>query len=933
MRRPAPSLARLALATALAMAFVLARVSGPDARPAPASLRAGRDPHTGERVVRPRPALPERSWDVQPGLASAGPDVAVQTLPLDDSYPERVLEEIRLDQARDPASITLLPTSQSYDRGDIAVIEDDGTILVPAGANVRIDAPALTRKFLSIHNDEYDDICVFAASNITNLSLDGGFAYELNVKNEIQGIGLDLFDYTPSFGSGGTLCSFQNFNRLSVYPEDPNAAVVASNSSLDVIEHETGHRFAAYTTFLDADTASYAILGRDDQHWGFLFNSLASEIEGNQWRDNGDGTFTSTQATTRWCYLDEYLFGLRDSSEVDTLWYIANPAIFVPPNPYTRKSAPETSVTATGNRRAVDISQITAVNGLRSPGKLVSPKTFHIAFVLLVRNGEAPTPADLAKLDLFRSQFLPHFAAAVHGLASMNSHLNSVAGTVAIASVPLKDTENTTLPRPVSADMSIAQKSRLIGFDPGSPQLHYRVNGASYSAVPMAPQGGDTYAAAIPAQPNGSSVDYYLTAASDSAGITGTLPAGAPGTPFHYLVGPDTTPPVLSHLQPPDPSVAQMPLPVRVQAFDNLGLDSLAVEWQKTGSPPQTIAVRATGDGPYTFAIGAGAAYGDVISYHFTAVDRASLRNRTRVPVATAPFSLLVGNNYAETFEQGDGAYTHAALTVNHGDAWHLESGAGHTPGGALAWKCGAVGPGTYPSNLDAGLVSAPFLVTPSAQLRFWHAYSAETDNTPTNAYDGGVVDLSLDNGGSWSRITPVGGYPRVLLSGPSAPLANGTPVYSGSSGGFVQATFDLAPFAGQTARARWRFVSDSFVELAGWTLDDVTVTGTGGVPVSVPLAPGEAFALGRAVPNPGIVRSSVSYRLPVAQDVTLALYDVRGRLTRVLAQGPRAAGAYAADWDGRLADGSNAPAGLYFVRLLGSVSGSRTGRLVWVSR
>ena len=122
--------------------------------------------------------------------------------------------------------------------------------------------------------------------------------------------------------------------------------------------------------------------------------------------------------------------------------------------------------------------------------------------------------------------------------------------------------------------------------------------------------------------------------------------------------------------------------------------------------------------------------------------------------------------------------------------------------------------------------------------------------------------------------------------------------------------------------------MSDSFVEFGGWTLDDVTVQNAGGVPVAVPLSPGAEFALGRPVPNPSAGQASIAYRLPVAQDVRLALYDVRGRLARVLAAGPRAAGPYAAAWDGRLEDGRAAPAGLYFVRLTGSVSGVREGRL-----
>ena len=925
MRRAASRHTRSALVLSLALAGLIARASGPAAHPTPPSLRAGRDPRTGERVLRPRPAPPALGPEapavtgIDAGATSDGAGA------LDAAYPERVLEEIRLHQERDPATITLLPTSQSYDRDDIAVIEDDGTILVPSGANVRIDPTALARKFLSTHDDEYDDIAVFAASDITNLTLGGGFAYELNVRNDVAGIGLDRFDYTASFGSAGTLCSFVNLNRLSLYGSDPNSAVVASNSGLDIIEHESGHRFVAYTTFLDGDTASTAILGRDDQHWGFFFNSLASLIEGNQWRDNADGTFTTTQATTRWSFLDEYLFGLRDSSEVDTLWYVANATNFSPPGLYPRQSAPETGVTATGTKRSIDISQITAVNGLRSPGPATSPKTFHIAFLMLVRNGAVPTAADLAKIDLYRTMFSPHFAAAVHGLASMDSHLHSVAGSVAIVHPPLKDTEDTVSPRAVSANMSIAQKSRLIGFDAASPALHWRTNGGPYATAPMAPQGGEVYAATIPAQPNGTSVDYFLTAASDSAGIAGTLPAGPP---FHYLVGPDLLPPVLTHLPPPDPAAIQMPLTVRVNAFDNLGLDSVFVTWQVGAAPPQIASAVATGDGAYAFAIGAGAAFGDLVTYRFGAVDRAAGRNRAHLPAGPGPFTLLVGDDYAETFEQGDGGYAHAALSAQHGDAWHVVSEANHTPGGSQAWKCGAEAPVTYPPNLDAGLVSAPFHVGVDAQMKFWHAYDAEVDNTPTNAFDGGMVELSLDNGGSWFQVMPIGGYPRVLVTGPGGPLAPGTPLYSGRSGGFVQATFDLAAWTGQTARARWRFVSDSFVEFGGWTIDDVTVQGAGGVPVAVPIASGASFALGRPVPNPSAGRASIAYRVPVAQEIRIALYDVRGRLARVLAAGPRAAGPYAANWDGRLEDGRAAPAGLYFVRLTGSVSGVREGRL-----
>src|SRR5262245_47075328 len=127
---------RLALLVACAAALLVAGRTG--AKPLPTSLREGRDPRSGERITRPRPALPDPEWKsstvTDASFHADGPD--------EGSYPERVLDELALHNAL--PVVEALPTTQSYDRDNIAVIEDDGTILVPSGSNVRIDPPALT---------------------------------------------------------------------------------------------------------------------------------------------------------------------------------------------------------------------------------------------------------------------------------------------------------------------------------------------------------------------------------------------------------------------------------------------------------------------------------------------------------------------------------------------------------------------------------------------------------------------------------------------------------------------------------------------------------------------------------------------------------------------------------------------------------------------
>jgi YVTN family beta-propeller protein len=67
--------------------------------------------------------------------------------------------------------------------------------------------------------------------------------------------------------------------------------------------------------------------------------------------------------------------------------------------------------------------------------------------------------------------------------------------------------------------------------------------------------------------------------------------------------------------------------------------------------------------------------------------------------------------------------------------------------------------------------------------------------------------------------------------------------------------------------------------------------------------------------PNPFNPKTTVSYHLPEAAEVELAVYDVAGRRVVVLASGVREAGDHAATWDGKV-DGHPAATGVYFVRL-----------------
>ncbi len=92
--------------------------------------------------------------------------------------------------------------------------------------------------------------------------------------------------------------------------------------------------------------------------------------------------------------------------------------------------------------------------------------------------------------------------------------------------------------------------------------------------------------------------------------------------------------------------------------------------------------------------------------------------------------------------------------------------------------------------------------------------------------------------------------------------------------------------------------------------------------------APHAGLALGPAWPQPAREGVRIAFTLPRAGAAHLVLLDVAGREVARLADGELPAGAHAVRWDGRVAGGAPAPAGMYFARLQAGGQ-ARTLRLV----
>lgn len=88
-------------------------------------------------------------------------------------------------------------------------------------------------------------------------------------------------------------------------------------------------------------------------------------------------------------------------------------------------------------------------------------------------------------------------------------------------------------------------------------------------------------------------------------------------------------------------------------------------------------------------------------------------------------------------------------------------------------------------------------------------------------------------------------------------------------------------------------------------------VSGLSGLPELDPV-----LHLGKPVPNPFNPGTSITFTLPVAGPVWLAVYDLRGQLVNVLVNEQRPAGAQTVSWDGRDDQGAATAAGTYLFRL-----------------
>ncbi len=324
-----------------------------------------------------------------------------------------------------------------------------------------LDITAVAKRFYATHDDAYEFLVVF-----TNFNFNGAFAFELNVSNDVTGLGAilnpPLFDFSDQFGSS-RLESILNMGNLGKYPEDPLQVFLRGvDSTVSIMGQEAGHRFLSYVTFDDPSGSSNStqLLGRDLQHWSFLFNSDASVMEGNRILDNGDGTFTTIGAVERYNEFDQYLMGLRSPADVAPSFFVSSPV------PFTSASrTPALNVSFSGTRNNVSVDQVIAASGARWPNEVTAPKRFQFAFLLVTPHGTTAPADQVTHLDRIRQEWEGFFSQAtsfrgtadtelIQSLRTSPQSLGLLSGESAQGTVKLQAARSTPLSISLSSSSS-----------------------------------------------------------------------------------------------------------------------------------------------------------------------------------------------------------------------------------------------------------------------------------------------------------------------------------------------------------------------------------------------------------------------------------------------------------------------------------------------
>jgi len=183
------------------------------------------------------------------------------------------------------------------------------------------------------------------------------------------------------------------------------------------------------------------------------------------------------------------------------------------------------------------------------------------------------------------------------------------------------------------------------------------------------------------------------------------------------------------------------------------------------------------------------------------------------------PIGTITNVLYSEDFENGDAGWSSSGL----GNTWMITNTRAYS--GSYAFHA-ADSPTISDQQLTSTSIQLPIGVSDSLSLYYWNWQDLEAGFSFGECFDGGLLEISSDNGSSWTQLqddvlqtTP---YDGVISNSWSNPMA-GLNAWCGSQD-WNMSVINLDAYAGQTVQFRYRLGTDSSIGQEGWYLDDMTV-------------------------------------------------------------------------------------------------------------
>ncbi len=321
-------------------------------------------------------------------------------------------------------------------------------------------------------------------------------------------------------------------------------------------------------------------------------------------------------------------------------------------------------------------------------------------------------------------------------------------------------------------------------------------------------------------------------------------------------------PPVITHTPLAETQARPGPFDIQAVITDTHEIANATVFWHRKTEPWQSTPMSPVSNTLFTAQIGTASGPGDDFEYQIVASDPSGNTACSDVfffylkyPVAdTSRFhdldvvalpTQLTASTYMDLHNAGNADLTwflrlarvENILATNlpawdwasPGQSWEVSTNRSFSPAYALHSRL--ISNRTVTNSVRSAITFPPVLLGANAVLSFKHWIYSEVDGNTTRAFDGGIVEFSIDGGQTFEQLR--GPYTHTIYGWESSPWPDGTPCFAGKgTEGWQTATFDLASlhpemngFSGRTVRFRFHYGGDNNTDREGWYIDDVTVT------------------------------------------------------------------------------------------------------------